>query len=396
MRVSYLFFVDYEDLDTLTHFQESIKKCISVIEKHFNLSNDDVLKILDGDNEICRALKQQLFEIIEKDDFYKQTFLKIADFYGDLSVYKKEMVKEMIEVRVTRHQSYRDNVFKEHLIDRAEYGGLTDEEQDFYRKHIYGNRQPEDINSKSWSSGEMIRQILILLDETLLDEDDDIRDDGLMPVDISDFLAFAGAYISSELIWICNKADTLHLYENCYMQPDIEGFELCEDLVDLELQIENDEIPVNVFECRNVTNFKVKAPNVKEISDNIGQLTELRRLSLKDSKSLVRFPNVLGDFPKLQFLDFSFCGKLVEVPDSIGFCVYLTTLYLKFCYSLTSLPSSIGNLENLQTVDVSINPKKFEDGKNFYENILIKDDAKLFVDYFKQKQRPLIKSARKR
>jgi Leucine-rich repeat (LRR) protein len=82
----------------------------------------------------------------------------------------------------------------------------------------------------------------------------------------------------------------------------------------------------------------------------IGQLTNLRSLTIEKQKELTSLPESIGQIPHLQILTLNICPELSSLPDSIGQLTNLQTLKLQYCYELKTLPESITQLTNLQNL----------------------------------------------
>ncbi|MCA9920891.1 MAG: leucine-rich repeat domain-containing protein, partial [Anaerolineales bacterium] len=88
-----------------------------------------------------------------------------------------------------------------------------------------------------------------------------------------------------------------------------------------------------------------KPPQLTELPDTIGQLSQLRSLSLNDNK-LMTVPDTIGQLAQLQILNLR-NNKLMAVPDAISQLTQLWTLYLN-SNQLTVVPETIGQLTWLQ------------------------------------------------
>jgi len=91
---------------------------------------------------------------------------------------------------------------------------------------------------------------------------------------------------------------------------------------------------------------------LSEVPESIGQLAQLKGLSLYDNQLTV-LPESIGQLVCLETLELS-RNYLVRVPESLGQLARLRALGL-FRNQLTSLPESLGQLERLKRLDLSGN-----------------------------------------
>lgn len=413
MKVSYFFLVNYEDLDEDTYsdflkFRDVFEECIFDISEAFSkkMHVDDILSILDKNIKIRHMFEEKLFDVIDEDDFYKQTFLRIAENYRGMSTFRRNMAIEMFNQRVRSRPAFQK--YKN------------------FRRNTYGN----------------IFNLLSTYDPT---KPLDVMVEGRSGVVV---------WVSTELIWLCHLAKTLNLIRtDVFVQPDIEGFELCENLEDLQISTDDNKIPPTIFECKTISTLRMGAhhakklpkaignltnlttlrvemakitkipetignlamlsnlhlaymPNVANLPEFIGNLTKLTKLYL-DMHKITHLPDIFCNFEKLETLELISCASLVEIPDSIGCCENLKTLDIMYCYSLSQFPSSMIHLHNLQRLVLN---------RIDYENIADKELRKLvynrnygigkypnmsnfirrFKDHLRKHHQPLVKSAYKK
>jgi Leucine-rich repeat (LRR) protein len=102
--------------------------------------------------------------------------------------------------------------------------------------------------------------------------------------------------------------------------------------------------------------MSLELPNnfLKSLPKEIGNLKNLRFLSLGGPNFLTKLPSSIGNLKNLEYLNLE-DNHLDSLPSSIGNLETLRTLYLNNNY-LKSLPSSIGNLKKLSTLWLNNNP----------------------------------------
>ncbi|XP_068640458.1 putative disease resistance protein RGA1 [Aristolochia californica] len=84
--------------------------------------------------------------------------------------------------------------------------------------------------------------------------------------------------------------------------------------------------------------------------DTIEELKFLHIMSLR-TDIIYRWPNVIGCFPLLRYLDLSF-SRIEELPDSICSLSYLQTLCLAYCLKLKKMPNNTTTLKNLRYLNL--------------------------------------------
>jgi internalin A len=97
------------------------------------------------------------------------------------------------------------------------------------------------------------------------------------------------------------------------------------------------------------TRLNLSRGSIRELPEEIGQLTSLTSLSL-DFNELIELPKSIGQLVNLRSLDLS-ANQLTRLPESIGNLTKLTSLHLS-ANQLTRLPESIGYLANLICLEV--------------------------------------------
>jgi internalin A len=101
-----------------------------------------------------------------------------------------------------------------------------------------------------------------------------------------------------------------------------------------------------------LTSLSLFGKQIKELPEEIGQLTNLDSLDLSYNQ-LTTLPETIGQLAKLTFLDLTF-NSLTILPESISQLVTLSELDLS-SNNLTTLAESISQLTNLSELDLSSN-----------------------------------------
>eukprot|EP00253_Pinus_taeda_P020365 PITA_20365 len=83
------------------------------------------------------------------------------------------------------------------------------------------------------------------------------------------------------------------------------------------------------------------------LPNSFGDLTRLKRLSLKECRNVTISKDTLGNITTLEFLDLSCCSKVKELPSGIGDLCNLEVLEVGDRL-LEVLPSSLGSLNSLK------------------------------------------------
>ena len=87
-----------------------------------------------------------------------------------------------------------------------------------------------------------------------------------------------------------------------------------------------------------------------ELPCSIGNMTNIKNLSLSCCSSLAELPSSIGNMTNIKNLCLINCSSFVELTSSIGNMTNLVSLQLLYCSSFIKLPSSIGNLHNLKSL----------------------------------------------
>lgn len=110
-------------------------------------------------------------------------------------------------------------------------------------------------------------------------------------------------------------------------------------------------IPDAVFPVLSqLVTLDLRALNVDNLPDSIGNLTHLKTLRLR-SLHVSTIPGTIGRLRALETLTLEVCRQLSELPESIGQLGQLRRLGVDCCRKLQTLPESIDRLSVLCTVD---------------------------------------------
>ncbi|XP_009799449.1 TMV resistance protein N-like [Nicotiana sylvestris] len=103
----------------------------------------------------------------------------------------------------------------------------------------------------------------------------------------------------------------------------------------------------STFDPKMLVKLQLHLSSLRYLWTETKQLSSLRTLDLRYSKSLVRTPDFTG-MPNLEYLDLFWCYNLEEVHHSLGCCSKLIWLDLSWCQSLKRFPCvSVDSLEYL-------------------------------------------------
>jgi len=93
--------------------------------------------------------------------------------------------------------------------------------------------------------------------------------------------------------------------------------------------------------------LKIRGKGLNYIPEEIGQLTQLQRLNIDHTESLITIPNSIGHLSQLKKLSIN-GTSISKLPDSIGQLQELEELNVKINRQLRYFPSSIGTLKALK------------------------------------------------
>lgn len=112
------------------------------------------------------------------------------------------------------------------------------------------------------------------------------------------------------------------------------------------------ELPEEIGQLTNLTFLNLRSNHLTILPESIGQLTNLTSLVLVKNQ-VTTLPKWIGRLTKLTFLELS-NNQLRILPESIGQLTNLTSLYLNY-NQLTTLPECIGQLTNLTSLGLTDN-----------------------------------------
>jgi Leucine-rich repeat (LRR) protein len=92
---------------------------------------------------------------------------------------------------------------------------------------------------------------------------------------------------------------------------------------------------------------------IQELPDSVGQLKQLRYLSLRGSSALLELPDSFRDLEDLILLDLSGCSGLEKLPQTFGQLKKLVHLDLSNCTNVTGVSEALLSLTNLEFLDIS-------------------------------------------
>ena len=122
----------------------------------------------------------------------------------------------------------------------------------------------------------------------------------------------------------------------------------------LESCINLSTLPESIGQLKNLTTLRLRnCKNLTTLPESIGQLSNLKKLDLDGYYNLTTLPESIGQLQNLQELSLSSCKNLTTLSESIGQLQNLQKLHLSGCENLQRLPESIGQLQNLQYLDLS-------------------------------------------
>ncbi|TXG68511.1 hypothetical protein EZV62_003446 [Acer yangbiense] len=104
------------------------------------------------------------------------------------------------------------------------------------------------------------------------------------------------------------------------------------------------------FQLESLVILEMPNSNVEELWSGFMQLVNLKRIDLRESQQLIKFPDLSGT-PNLESLILKECTSLSEIPSSIQHLTKMESLYLGGCVSLTSIPNCSG-LKSLKELDL--------------------------------------------
>ena len=112
------------------------------------------------------------------------------------------------------------------------------------------------------------------------------------------------------------------------------------------------DIPKEIGQLTNLTSLNIRNNELTALPESIGQLVNLTSIYASDNR-LEALPESISQLTKLKFLNIS-SNQLETLPESIGQLTKLTNLDISD-NKLTTLPESIGQLTNLKKLNISCN-----------------------------------------
>lgn len=115
---------------------------------------------------------------------------------------------------------------------------------------------------------------------------------------------------------------------------------------------ETENLPVSLWNLTSLESLKLQnLINMNTISDQIGQLENLRILAM-ENMALEALPNTIEKLTRLEMLELIYLDRLTVLPDGIGRLSALTSLKLANLLRLVSLPDSLVELKGLVYLDL--------------------------------------------
>ncbi|MEG4208134.1 leucine-rich repeat domain-containing protein [Microcoleus sp. Pol7_A1] len=113
------------------------------------------------------------------------------------------------------------------------------------------------------------------------------------------------------------------------------------------------ELPLEIVKYTHLIDLEfTSCNNVTSIPDALGQLSNLKRLSLRKSR-ITSIPDALGQLSNLTVLNLS-NNRITSIPDALGQLSNLTVLNLSD-NQITSIPDTLSQLSNLRELNLSDN-----------------------------------------
>ncbi|KAF8029504.1 hypothetical protein BT93_E2036 [Corymbia citriodora subsp. variegata] len=111
-------------------------------------------------------------------------------------------------------------------------------------------------------------------------------------------------------------------------------------------------LPHSFEHLTSLSILQVDNSNITELSDGVGELVKLRRLSLRNCHWIRELPESIGQLGRsLEELDISGTG-ISELPDSFGHLQSLRVLNMNNCF-ISKFPSSVWSLLSLEEINAS-------------------------------------------
>lgn len=145
------------------------------------------------------------------------------------------------------------------------------------------------------------------------------------------------------------NATKLVIYEDC---SEIFIEEVCKIITLKDLTIgAKTSLPVHLGQLKNLERLRIRGKNLNYIPDELGQLTQLQRLDIDYTESLITIPSSIGNLSQLKKLHIN-GTNISRLPDSIGQLEQLEELYLNSNNQLRYFPPNIGTLKVLKKLEI--------------------------------------------
>ncbi|RUS74537.1 hypothetical protein EGW08_017709, partial [Elysia chlorotica] len=144
-----------------------------------------------------------------------------------------------------------------------------------------------------------------------------------------------------EEIGLCGQLTSLNIFEN-YLKTLPDSLSKCTKMFRLFLD-KNDmsELPLVVTRLKNLQRLYAQFLHMKSLPENIGDLTELRNLSLNGNCFSTLPDKVIFELPSLEYLSIQYHG-IVSIPEDIKKLTKLQTLHLGNNPNLLTISAQIG------------------------------------------------------
>ncbi|PRQ47859.1 putative leucine-rich repeat domain, L domain-containing protein [Rosa chinensis] len=157
-------------------------------------------------------------------------------------------------------------------------------------------------------------------------------------------------------------------FQISYAFPNLEELNIDSDLVELSGDLSDliELKKLSITHCHKLS----------ALPEVIGNLIKLEVLRLKSCSDLVTFPASIKNLGKLQFLDISDCFSIKELPEDIGEISTLKKINMRQCSRLQDLPDSVYDLEQLEEVIFD------EKTRDLWELFRLKIEIRVLKDEF--------------
>lgn len=111
-----------------------------------------------------------------------------------------------------------------------------------------------------------------------------------------------------------------------------------------------EELPANICQLAGLECFILMESQISALPNEIGSLTDLKRLDVRNNHQLRALPESIGNLIHLEELCLDVTG-IMELPDSICRLINLQDLYMRGT-PISSLPENVGDLVNLKIMNL--------------------------------------------